>query len=238
MVVGVEEPVAAARAVVHEHYPSARWALLAGSVLTPDRTPGSDLDLVVLLDAREEVPHRRSLVWRGWPVELFVHDEESLAHYIATDLHRRQPSLPRMCATGVTVVGGDAGAENVRAECAAALAAGPAPLPQAELEKLRYGLTDLLDDLTHSRDIGETAVIATGVWLRAAQLALQHGGRWLGTGKWLLRELREFDPSLAGRWLAARGDPAAVATLAREVLDAAGGPLFDGYYAAGTRGEA
>jgi hypothetical protein len=232
---GVDDPVAAARAVVGERYPEARWAVLGGSVLTAGRTAGSDLDIVVLCDPTDGVPHRRSLRWRGWPVELFVHDPDSLAHYLATDLARRQPSLPRMCATSVTVAGSDEEAGQVRQECAAALAAGPARLPAAELDKLRYALTDALDDLIHGVDAGESAVTAAVTWLRAAELALQVAGRWLGTGKWLLRELRDCDPALADRWLAAREDPAAVAALAREVLEAAGGPLFDGYHATGDR---
>lgn len=235
ILLGVDDPVAAARAIVGEVYPSARWAVLGGSVLTAERTAGSDLDIVVVCEPTDGVPHRRSLRWRGWPVELFVHDRDSLAHYLATDLARRQPSLPRMCATGVTVAGSDEEAEKVRHECAADLAAGPAPLPAAELDQLRYALTDALEDLTHSADAREAAVTAAVVWLRTAELALHVAGRWLGAGKWLLRELRGWDPSLADRWLAARDDPTAVAALAREVLDAAGGPLFDGYHATGDR---
>ena len=135
----------------------------------------------------------------------------------------------------MTITGSDEEAEKVRQECAAALVAGPAPLPAAELDQLRYVLTDALDDLTHSRDAGESAVTAAGAWLRTAELALHAAGHWLGAGKWLLRELRDCDPVLAQRWLAARDDPAKVAALAREVLETAGGPLFDGYHAAGDR---
>jgi hypothetical protein len=143
-----------------------------------------------------------------------------------------------MCADGVMVVGFDDDVATVRAECAAALAAGPGPLPAAELERHRSLLTDLLDDLTYSGDPAESAVISAVAWLRTAELALLAAGRWLGTGKWLLRELRGFDPSLARRWVAARDDPAAVAPLVREVLDAAGGPLFDGYHVVGDRSPA
>ena len=59
-------------------------------------------------------------------------------------------------------------------------------------------------------------------------MALAFAGRWLSTGKWLLRELRALDPELATRWLAARDEPAAFAA---EVLAEAGGPLFEGYRA-------
>ncbi|MEV6598829.1 hypothetical protein AB0M36_18495 [Actinoplanes sp. NPDC051346] len=61
-----------------------------------------------------------------------------------------------------------------------------------------------------------------------AKAALAFAGHWVSGGKWLLRELRELDPGLATRWLAARDDPAPIAA---EVLARSGGPLFDGYRA-------
>ena len=66
-----------ARDLVAERFPDATWAILTGSVLGPDRTAGSDLDIVVL---REQEPgYRESLYFRGWPVELFVHTPDRLA---------------------------------------------------------------------------------------------------------------------------------------------------------------
>ena len=77
-------------------------------------------------------------------------------------------------------------------------------------------------------DAGERQVIAAALWTESARVALAAGGRWVSGGKWLLRELREFDPGLAARWLAARDEPAGFAA---EVLAGAGGPLFEGYRA-------
>jgi hypothetical protein len=115
------------------------------------------------------------------------------------------------------------------------LAAGPPGPGQAELELGRYGLSDLFDDLAGSADLGESAVIAWNLWSATAELALVLTGHWVGTGKWLLRELRAADPVFASRMTGALTDPAALAALAREVLDQAGGPLWDGYRVAGNR---
>jgi hypothetical protein len=104
----------------------------------------------------------------------------------------------------------------------------PGPLSPDQRDWLRYGLTDGLDDLRHATDPGERAVIATGLWIGSAEAVLSLAGRWVSGGKWLLRELREHDAEFAERWLAARDDPAALVT---EVLESAGGPLFDGYRA-------
>jgi hypothetical protein len=217
------DPLTDAGALVSDRFPDATWALLTGSVLGPHRTAGSDLDIVVL---RDDGPgYRESLRFRGWPVELFVHTPQRLAGFLAGELAERKPSTHRMLARGVTLLG-DPG--DLPAQCARVLAQGPPPLTPAERDWLRYSLTDLLDDYQHATDPGERVVIATTLWIDTARTALATSGRWLSGGKWLLRELRELDPSFATGWLAARDDPA---PLAERVLARAGGPLFEGYRA-------
>jgi hypothetical protein len=207
--------------------------VVTGSVLTELRTAGSDLDIVVCLpDGDPDTPHRASRRFRGWPVELFVHDAETLAHYLALELPERRPSLHRMIATGVAVAGDPGGP---RAECARVLAAGPPPLTREEIDRQRYALTDLMDDLNHAVDVAERITLTATGWMAAGEAALRLGGHWVGHGKWLLRELRDMDPELAGEWLTAAGSATLTADFAREVLGRAGGPLFEGYRAAGKR---
>jgi uncharacterized RmlC-like cupin family protein len=59
------------------------------------------------------------------------------------------------------------------------------------------------------------------------------GRAWQGNGKWLLRELRAHDARLADELLAARDDPARLAAVATDVLERAGGRLWEGYRAQG-----
>jgi hypothetical protein len=217
------DPLTVAGELVAARFPRATWAMLTGSVLGPHRTAGSDLDIVVLQD--HDAGYRESLYHRGWPTELFVHTPHQLAGYLERERAAREPSTHRMLAHGVTLLG-DPG--DLPARCARVLADGPPPLTDAERERIRYGLTDLADDLTHAVDPGERLVIAAALWTDSARAALAFAGRWLGGGKWLLRELRELDPVLADDWLAARDDPA---PFAGRVLSTVGGPLFDGYRA-------
>jgi hypothetical protein len=227
------DPVADARALVADRFPAALAAFLGGGVLSSRRTATSDLDIVVLL-AGPPAPFRESLHWRGWPVELFVHDDESIGVFFERDVGERKPSLARMVAEGVTLA--DHGlAAAVSEQARAVLAAGP-PVPSAaEIELRRYGLTDLLDDLAGSTDDGETAVTCWYVWTQTTELALLLAGSWLGGGKWLLRELRAADPALAADMVAAIGDPQRLTALADRVLDRAGGRRFDGFRASGRR---
>lgn len=217
------DPLNDARDLVTERFPDAAWAMLTGSVLTEHRTAGSDLDIVVVRDTGPG--YRESLHFRGWPVELFVHTPPLLDGFLQRELADRKPSTHRMLAAGQPLIG-DPG--DLPARCARVLAEGPPPLTRAERDELRYGLTDVLDDHRHATDPGERSVIAATLWFQTAQAALASAGRWVSSGKWLAREMRELDPALAARWLAARDDPAAFSA---EILDRAGGPLFDGYRA-------
>jgi len=139
-----------------------------------------------------------------------------------------------MCTDAVVLAGDQDTIKNVRERAESVLAAGPPPLSSPELDLARYVLTDLLDDLSGSADPGETAVIGWNVWTSAAGLALMLAGHWLGSGKWLLRELRAADPVLADRMVAAIGSPARLTEVADEVLGRAGGRFWAGLRVAGS----
>ena len=224
------DPVTDARALVAERFPAARAAFLGAGVLSDLRTPTSDLDVVVILDG-PPAPFRESTRWRDWPAEVFVHDVHHIGDWFAKDLARRRPTLARMCADGAILTDTDGTAAAVRDQAKAVLAAGPPPVATAELDHRRYALTDLLDDLAGSDDPGETVIICCHILVQTAELALINRASWLGSGKWLLRELRTADPAFAGDLIAAHDRPEDLAQLADRVLAAAGGQLWAGYRA-------
>ncbi|RAG85140.1 hypothetical protein DN069_13240, partial [Streptacidiphilus pinicola] len=85
------QPVETARELVAERFAEARAAFVAGSVLTAQRTPTSDLDVLVLVGA-EHPSYRESLRYAGWPVELFVQSEEVWRRFAdAEEARRRSP---------------------------------------------------------------------------------------------------------------------------------------------------
>lgn len=222
------DPETDARALVTARFPSARAAFLGGGVLSARRTPTSDLDIVVLLGG-PPAPYRESLIWRNWPAEVFAQRTDTIGDWFAKDAARRRPTLARMCSDGVILTDTDGSGLAVREQARAVLADGPPALEPGELDLRRYGLSDLLDDLAGSTDPGETAIICWNVLREAAELALLLDGCWLGSDKWLLRELRAAEPQLAGDLIDARDDPARLAGLADGVLAAAGGRLWAGY---------
>jgi len=225
----------AARALVAEKYPDAIQAWLAGSTTTGRATATSDLDITVLL-AEVDV-HRESLEYAGWPVELFVHSAASIGFFVAKDLERRHPTMARLVASGVPLVGD--GGRDVRRHCEEVLERGPGPVEAGDLGLMRYGLTDLLDDLAGATPGLEATAVALSVWRETAELALACAGTWHGTGKWLVRELTRLDGQ-QGTDLTAdlddaltralAGDVGPLTAVADRVLDACGGRFWAGLH--------
>ncbi|GAA2139268.1 nucleotidyltransferase domain-containing protein [Nocardioides koreensis] len=234
------DAVTAARRLVEERFPDARAAFLGGSVVLGGATATSDLDVTVV--RAEGAAYRESLTYAGWPVELFVHTPASVRHYVGKDLERRRPTMARLVSAAVVLLDRDGSGAALAAECAAAVAAGPGPLAAAERDALRYGLTDLLDDLAGGGDPPARTAVAVHTWQAAGELLLAAEGRWSGTGKWLVRELAAYDAEAgsayasrldAGLRAALDGDPGPLTQVADEVLARCGGRLWVGYRAGG-----
>lgn len=230
-----------ARSLVCERFPGARAAWLGGSTVLGMATSTSDLDISVLFDV-PPAPYRESLRYQGWPVELFVHTEKAMQHFLEKDRKARRPATLRLIGRSLVLLDNDGTGEYLREECAAQLAAGPDPLTADELRSARYGITDRLDDLVGCADDDERLLIATDLWRTTADLLLTGHGKWTGTGKWLHRELTAFDREAGTQYAkelacgvrsAARRDMEPIVETVTQVLNIFGGRFFDGFTAQG-----
>jgi predicted nucleotidyltransferase len=229
------DPIEAARELVAAQFPDARQAWLSGSVVLGRATSTSDLDVTVLLE--EAKVRRESLIHRGWPVELFVHTESSIRHFMAKDLARRRPTMARLVSTGVPLIDGPGGA-RLQQECAAVVEAGPGHPTPEQLALSRYMLTDQLDDLAGGGTAVEQGAVVVEVWRRTAELLLSAAGWWEGAGKWLTRELEALDAARGTQYAkdlhsalraAISGETTLLVTVAEDVLALAGGRLWAGF---------
>ncbi len=91
----------------------------------------------------------------------------------------------------------DGSGAALQEDCRRQLVAGPPTLTAAKVESERYRISDLVDDLTGVTDPLERAAIATTLWDAALRLLLGGEGRWLGTGKGLVREVVALDGDVA-----------------------------------------
>lgn len=226
-----------ARALVREHLgdvlPDYLAAMLTGSVARRSATTTSDLDVLVLL--RDGAGCRRMTVgWEGTTVDLFAYDRDGLNRWLEKDRLQRRPSLCSIVLDGIVVSGCPEAATQAKSLARAALAAGPRPLADGELNRMRYDLTDVLLDLRSSGDRGEILLLGADAVRMAADLGLAIAGAWSGRGRWLLRALEDHDPALRRELvagldaLAGDGDVTSLVTALDTVLDRVGGRYLIG----------
>lgn len=227
------DPVLAAQKIVEERYPHCHAALLAGSVVRGEATVTSDLDLV-LFDSTIGASYRESFHAYGWPVEAFVHSWTTYREFFQKDCQRAQPSMPRMVAEGV-IVKHDDRMGKVKEEAEDLLEEGPVPWTQSMIDQKRYFLTDSLEDFIGCTDRGEQLFISGLLAEQISEFHLRINGQWIGSSKWVVRALRNYDRRFAEQLVGSldafykKGDKGAVVELVDEVLAPYGGRLFEGF---------
>ena len=216
-----------------QNFPAATIAVVAGSTARGTRTTTSDIDLLVVGDALFESDEQESLAgvfaFGGEFVEVFAYAPAGFAAWAERGVAEHRPVIVEMLLDGVEIRGG-AALQRLRAQWQPVIAAGPS-VTSHELDLRRYVVTDLLDDLTDATDPLELQVIAALIFQRTGELMLLDAGRWIGTGKDLVRRLRECDRSradaLAAPFLA--GDLGSFGDRVEHELTRAGGRVRAGF---------
>jgi hypothetical protein len=221
--------------ILDDRYPDADVIFLAGSLLRGEGTPYSDLDLVVIF---ERLPHawRESFIFQGYPVEAFINDPETFNYFIS-EIGRPsgRSAMAHMVAEGVEVPGPTEISRSVKQIAMDLIAAGPPKLSDEDERKLRYTITNLIDDIRQPRSREELAASGAELYGALANYYFRANGLWSAVNKSIPRTLGNADPDLYSRFregfeeLFAGGRSYKVIMLAEEILKQHGGFLFDGY---------
>ena len=225
----------AAHLVFRERYAEAAVAFAAGSLVRGEGTAYSDLDLVVVFPTLPAA-YRESFRFQGLPVEVFVHDPETLEYFfVEMDGTSGIPALPQMVMEGQEVPGPTDLSRRLKARATAIIGAGPPPLDAETERRRRYLVSDLLDDLRGWRSSSELMACGARLFEELADYHLRTGGNWSAKGKAIPVALRRADAELCTRYCAAfdslfrRHEIDPVVRLAEELLESNGGLLFEGY---------
>ena len=165
-------------------------------------TEHSDLDVVVLHSSLPRA-HRESLIHWDWPVELFVHDPETLAYFWEQDRQRGVPSLVAMVAEGLELPSPSEASTHWKREAHKILEQGPPAWPTPELDAARYAITDVSDDLRSPRSPQHAMASACRLYEMLANFALRANGHWSATGKSIPGHLEKLESGLAELYTAA-----------------------------------
>jgi len=214
-------------------YPDAKVIFLAGSIIRGAGTSFSDLDLVVVF---EHLPaaYRESFYFKGYPVEAFVHDPETLNYFFyEVDRPSGIPALAQMISEGIEMPQANALSRTLKNLAAAVIQLGPPKLSEEEVRKLRYDITNLVDDIREPRSKAELVGTGTQLYEALANHYFRSNNLWSAKGKSIPRILQQADEDLCSRYLNAfaelfvDGHPENVISLAEEILEPSGGFLFE-----------
>ena len=232
-----ERIIDVANAIRADRYQDADVVFVAGSIVRGEGTAFSDLDLVVVY-GQLACAYRESFTFGGYPVEAFVHDPATLEYFfLEVDRPSGIPSLPQMVVEGIEIPEPTALSRTLKQRAAGVLADGPPALDADGDRRMRYGITDLLDDLRAPRTDDELIGTGTQLYEQLADYHLRRRGLWSARGKAIPRVLRRVDAAFCTAYCEAfatlftRGDAGAVIRLVEEVLEESGGLLFNGYRA-------
>lgn len=225
--------LAVAERFIAARYPRADVAIVAGSTGRGDRTPTSDIDLLLigdeLFDSGEQTSDASTHDFDGEIFEVFAYTPAGFDEWADRGVAQHRPVTVHMLVEGVAIRD-DGRLPDLRARWRSILAAGPS-LSAQESALRRYVITDVLDDFLDATDALEQHVTAMILFERIAELMLLSEGRWIATGKWLPRRLRHLDRERADLLsipLLAR-DHATFAARVADELDRAGGRVQAGF---------
>lgn len=227
--------IQAATKLYQERFLDADCFFLCGSTVRGEATKSSDLDIVIIYKNLPQA-RRESFYYQGWPVEIFVHDLETLNYFFQkVDGPGNIPSLAQMLNEGKLISKDGEVAQKTKQMAKAVIEDGPTKLEDSELNNWRYSITDLLDDIRAPRNPEE--LIASGVNLfdAMATLIFRTQNSFGAKGKWIPRRLDMIDSKLKESFyksfqtLFTNHNPSEVIVFCEQYLNEHGGLLFEGH---------
>lgn len=223
-----------AQKIMSERYPDALLGLCAGSIVRGQGTETSDIDLVVIYTHLKN-GFRESFTFEGWPVEVFVHDFETLNYFFELDSNDGTPSLQQMVVESLVVHGSQDEAQKVKDLASKIIQSGPPSLTEDDIKNRLYGITDLVDDLKSHRSRVEGIGIVNRLYEQLGHFILRSQNDWSGNGKQLSRAMEKYLPDQGQEFNEAFEDffknnqSQKILILADKIVSKHGGYLFDGY---------
>lgn len=229
------DPLPTIQKLIKERYVNAKAVFWAGSVLEGRGTSASDLDLVIVY---ESIPnaYREAFTYDGWPIDAFIHDLETLRYFCGKlEASDGKPALINMILTGREILEPNEFSSEAKTIAEQSSIKGPDNWSQEQIDKERFLITDILDDIKSSKNKEEQIISAVHLFEPLLQFYFRSQKKWAASGKSLIRLLKQENPELANNWITAfeslvkTGDSTAVETVVAKILKPYGGYLWDGF---------
>lgn len=230
----IDKAVEAACEVHLRKYAGAEVIFLAGSIVRGEGTKTSDLDLVVIYKKLPNA-YRESFYFNDFPVETFVHDPETLNHFLQSEYENAFSPLMQMILEGIEIPAPVELSQKLKRLSAEMKKRKPPKVSDEEIERLRYSITNFIDDIKEPRSKFELTATGIALYPILSDFYFRANDLWLARHKSIPRALEKADAEfkehfcLAFEELFVNGKSEKVVELAEEMLRKHGGFLFDGY---------
>ena len=229
------DPLATIQKLIKERYVEAKALFWAGSVSQDEGTSASDLDLVIVFESLPNA-YREAFIYDGWPIDAFIHDLDTLRYFCGKlEASDGKPALIHMILQGQEVLAQNSVSMEAKGIAAEALANGPDAWNQDQIDKERFLITDILDDIKSPKNKEEQIISAVHLFEPLLQFYFRCQKKWTASGKSLMRLLKAENPDLAEEWTAAfeiliqTGDSSRIESAVTKILAPHGGYLWDGF---------
>ena len=217
-----------------EKFPKADSAFVSGSIIRGEGTKHSDLDIIILFP---KIPnaYRESFIYESTPIEAFIHDPETIHWFVDDEKKNGGAYLAHMMSTGKIIPKPTTLSKEMLGYVKSVLKNGPDVISNESLLKLRYLITDLVDDLRDDRPQQEKVACAIKLYPLLAEAVLRNAGQWLAHGKWIPRKLKIADAKIAKKFDAAFDDvfvehsAKKLIKLSEQILEPLGGFYWEGW---------
>lgn len=229
------DPLLTLQKLVQERYAKAKAIFWAGSVAQDQGTSASDLDLVIVFEA---IPYayREAFIFDGWPIDAFIHDCDTLRYFFEEGRSGKGISgLNWMILNGRVITEPNSFSENIKALAQKVLNAGPAIWNQEQIDRERFLITDVLEDIQCPVSRDEQIASAARLLETLGQFYFRSQNKWCASGKSLIRYLKKDNPELAKEFIQAfesvfeTGNAALLELVVKKILAPYGGVFWHGF---------
>ena len=191
------DPLKTVQKLIRERYVDAKAVFWAGSVSQGKGTNASDLDLVIVFDSIPQA-YREAYVFDEWPIDAFIHDMDTLRYFFEESrIGNGIPGLISMMVNGTEVTKESLFSENIKLLAKEISEKGPIAWDKEQIDKERFLITDVLDDIKHPVSREEQIASATWLYEALSQFYFRSKKQWCASGKSIVRYLKNEDPQLA-----------------------------------------
>lgn len=229
------DPLQTIQNLIKEQYKGAKAVFWSGSVSQNQGTDSSDLDLVIVF---ESLPHayREAFVYDGWPIDAFIHDLDTLRYFCGKlEANDGRPALINMILNSHEILAPNELSNQAKVIANEALIQGPDRWSNDQIDKERFLITDILDDIKFPASREEQIASAAHLYEPLIQLYFRAQKKWCASGKSMIRYLKNDNPELALDFtnvfenLFKTGDTTSLEALVKRILAPYGGLFWDGF---------